>query len=65
MTFMWSFPRILSVKSMGTKRRKELKSGGTAQEEKPAGRERRQEKKNRDQVHESFNSKMQYEIKDS
>ena len=50
---------------MGTKRRKELKSGGTAQEEKPAGREKRQEKKNRDQVHESFNSKMQYEIKDS
>ena len=53
---------------VGEKRRKEPNSSGMAQEEKPAGRERREvtrmeEKKIAAYVHNSFNSMMQCEIK--
>ena len=48
----------------GEKKIKEPNSAGMAEEEKPAGRERREEKNlTAVQVHGSFNSKMQCQIK--
>ena len=62
--------RYFNVKFPGEKRIKEPITGGMAQEEKPAEREREREreregKKRRTaaQVHDSFNSKMQCQIK--
>ena len=58
--------RYFNEKLTGEKRIKEPNTGGMAQEEKPAGREReREEKKRRTaaQVHDFFSSKMQCQIK--
>ena len=42
---------------------KEPNSGGMEEEENPAGRERREERRIAVQVHDSFNSKIQCQIK--
>ena len=56
--------RYFNEKLTGEKRIKEPNSGGMAQEEKPAGREREGKKRRTAaQVHDSFNSKMQCQIK--
>ena len=56
--------RYFNEKLTGEKGIKEPNTGGMAQEEKPAGREREGKKRRTAaQVHDSFNSKMQYQIK--
>ena len=56
--------RYFNEKLGWEKRIKEPNSDGMAQQEKPAGREREGKKRRTAaQVHDSFNSKMQYEIK--
>ena len=56
--------RYFNEKLTGEKRIKEPNSGGMAQEEKPAGREREGKKRGTAaQVHDSFNSNMQCQIK--
>ena len=56
--------RYFNEKLTGEKGIKELNTGGMAQQEKPAGREREGKKRRAAaQVHDSFNSKMQYQIK--
>ena len=56
--------RYFNEKLTGEKRIKEPNSGGMPPEEKPAGREREGKKRRTAaQVHDSFNSKMQYQIK--
>ena len=56
--------RYFNEKLTGEKRIKEPNTGGMAQEEKPAGREREGKKRRTAaQVHDSFNSKMQCQIK--
>ena len=56
--------RYFNEKLDGEKRIKEPNSDGMAQQEKPAGREREGKKRRTAaQVHDSFNSKMQYQIK--
>ena len=56
--------RYFNGKLSGGKRIKEPNSGGMAQEEKPAGRDREGKKRRTAaQVHDSFNSKMQCQIK--
>ena len=56
--------RYFSEKLSDEKRIKELNSGGMAQEERPVGREREGKKRRTAaQVHDSFNSNMQCQIK--
>ena len=56
--------RYFNEKLGGEKRIKEPNSDGMAQQEKPAGGEREGKKRRTAaQVHDSFNSKMQYQIK--
>ena len=56
--------RYFNEKLTGEKRIKEPNTGSMAQEETPAGRERGGKKRRTAaQVHESFNSKMQCQIK--
>ena len=56
--------RYFNEKLTAEKRIKEPNTGGTAQEEKPSGREREGKKRRTAaQVHDSFNSKMQCQIK--
>ena len=56
--------RYFNEKLGGEKRIKEPNSDGMAQQEKPAGREREGKKRRTAaQVHDSFNSKMQNQIK--
>ena len=56
--------RYFNEKLTGEKRIKEPNSGGMAQEEKPAGREREGKKRRTAaQVHDFFSSKMQCQIK--
>ena len=56
--------RYFNEKLGGEKRIKEPNSDGVAQQEKPAEREREGKKRRTAaQVHDSFNSKMQYQIK--
>ena len=56
--------RYFNEKLTGEKRIKEPNTGGMAQEEKPAGEEREGKKRRTAaQVHDSFNSKMQCQIK--
>ena len=55
--------RYLNEKLDGEKRIKEPNSGRMAQGEKPAGRERWKKRRTAAQVHDSFNSKMQCQIK--
>ena len=56
--------RYFNEKLGGEKRIKEQNSDGMAQQEKPAGRKREGKKRRTAaQVHDSFNSKMQYQIK--
>ena len=66
MFFVFNFLnfRYFNEKLGGEKRIKEPNSDGMAQQEKPAGREREGKKRRTAaQVHDSFNSKMQYQIK--
>ena len=66
MFFVFNFLnfRYFNEKLDGEKRIKEPNSDGMAQQEKPAGREREGKKRRTAaQVHDSFNSKMQYQIK--
>ena len=56
--------RYFNEKLTGEKRIKETNTGGMAQEEKPAGREREGKKRRTAaQVHDFFSSKMQCQIK--
>ena len=56
--------RYFNEKLGGEKGIKKPNSDGMAQQEKPAGREREGKKRRTAaQVHDSFNSKMQYQIK--
>ena len=55
--------RHFNEKLSGKEIIKEPNSGGMAEEEEPAGRERREEKKTAAQAHDSFNSDMQCQIK--
>ena len=62
--FNFLYFRYFKEKLGGEKRIKEPNSDGVAQQEKPAGREREGKKRRTAaQVHDSFNSKMQYQIK--
>ena len=66
MFFVFNFLnfRYFKEKLGGEKRIKEPNSDGMAQQEKPGGREREGKKRRTAaQVHDSFNSKMQYQIK--
>ena len=66
MFFVFNFLnfRYFKEKLGGEKGIKEPNSDGMAQQEKPAGREREGKKRRTAaQVHDSFNSKMQYQIK--